>query len=109
MKKTNLTMENEEKVLILLAAVRVAAANGFQFTDWYEKQLNIRSIQHIDEETRITTLCKMGVERTLIFDHEFIKILVGDNYLQFMQKMVIQPVPHNALKTYLILIGEWED
>jgi hypothetical protein len=102
-------MLSNEKINILLAAVQVAATNGFNFSDWYEKQLNISSYQNIDTDTRIKSLCKLGVERTLVFDHEFLKALVGENYLQFIGKMAVQQVPVNALKTYLILIGEWEE
>lgn len=97
-------MVNSEKTRILLAAVHRAAANGFNFLDWYSRALNIIPSGKMTEETRIQHMCHLGFQKVLLFDLEFLGCL-KKKYEKFLLKMIYDKEPLCVLRDHLVHVG----
>ena len=94
----------EEKTRVILAAVHVAAAKGFDFLGWYQRTLNIIPSASMPEETRIQHMCSLGIEKMLILDIEFL-VCINKHYEKLLLRIVYEKEPVNELKRYLVKTG----
>lgn len=94
----------EEKTRVILAAVHVAAAKGFDFLGWYKNQLNFGSLSNIAEEQRIKHMCYLGIEKLLLIDIEFLGC-INKHYEKLLLRIVYEKEPVNELKRYLMNTG----
>jgi hypothetical protein len=97
-------MEISEKTRVILAAVHVAAAKGFDFLDWYKRTLNIIPSGAMTEETRIKHMCTLGIEKMLLIDIEFLQLLLK-KWEKFVLRFIIEKEPLWVLRGHLVNTG----
>ena len=94
----------EEKTRVILAAVHVAAAKGFDFLGWYQRTLNIIPSGKMSEEERIKHMCCLRIEKLLLIDVEFLQLFLK-NWEKFVLRIIIEKEPLWVLRGHLVNTG----
>lgn len=94
-------MEIAEKVRIIQAAVKVAAAEGFELRKWYHDKLNLELAKRMTEEDTVRHMCCMSMEQVLIYDNGFSQKLFGKNWKNMLRRFVVQEDPMVSFSYHL--------
>jgi len=97
-------MEAEEKVSVLLAAVRAAADKGFDLSEWFKEKMNLGTLSRMSEEDRIKHMLVIGYEKVLLFDIDFMK-LVAVYWEKLLRNMAVSRTPMKIFEEHLKTVG----